>query len=96
MLLVLKTINVLLNNMQLTLSQTHKHLEMNNVQLSSELNQIYVFKLLRNIIKKISASLVSAESSEIMSAYFISNFMKIDMQKRSESFQIINALYDNF
>ncbi len=93
--LVSETINVLSNNMQLTLPQTHEHSEMNDVQLSSESNQVHVLKPLENSIEKASAPSAPAESSGIMSAHSVSNCMKIDMQKRSEPFQITDASYDN-
>jgi len=94
--LVSETINVLSNNMQLTLPQAHEHSEMNDVQLSSESNQVHVLKSLENSIEKASAPSVPAESSEIMSAHSVLNCMKIDMQKRSEPFQITDTSYDNF
>jgi len=81
--------------MQLTLPQTHEHSEMNDVQLSSESNQVHVLKLLKNSIEKASAPSASAKSSEIMSAHSVSNYIKIDMQKRSKPFQINDASYDN-
>jgi len=94
--LVSETINVLSNNMQLTLPQAHKHSEMNDVQLSSKSNQVHVLKPLENSIEKTSASSAPAESSEIMSEHSVSNCIKIDMQKRSEPFQITDTSYDNF
>jgi len=94
--LVSETINVLSNNMQLTLPQAHEHSEMNDVQLSLESNQVHVLKLLRISIEKTSAPSASAEGSEIMSAHSISNLMKINMQKKSELFQITDTSYNNF
>jgi len=94
--LVSKTINVLSNNMQLTLPQAHEHSEMNDVQLSSESNQVHVLKLLENLIEKASAPSAPAESLEIMSAHPNSNPIKINMQKRSEPFQITDTPYDKF
>ena len=94
--LVLETINVLLNNMQLALPQAHEHSKMNDVQLSSESNQVHVLNLLENSIEKTSAPSAPAESSEIMSAHSNSNLIKINMQKRSKPFQITDTPYNKF
>ena len=94
--LVSETINVLSNNMQLALPQAHEHSKMNDVQLSSESNQVHMLKLLKNLMKKASALSVSAKSSEIMSAHSALNLMKIDMSETSESLQMTDTLYDNF